>query len=375
MQDNFDDIRPYYDSEIPDAMDRIARSPFFESMAAYVYPGRDVEEVRQYIRDIDSIDRFQFEVMYQLNKRIIAESIDSLTYSGLENITPENRYLFVSNHRDIMLDSCLLEYILYTNGHTTSEITFGSNLMCDSTVIDIGRSNKMFRVEREGTPRQLYEASMRLSQYIRHTLTARKQSVWIAQRGGRTKDGNDRTEPGLLRMFASSQPGDPVESLASLNIAPVSVSYQYEPCDVAKAVEMAVSKTGKYIKKPGEDIESVLNGIISPKGNVHIHISKPLTSEILKPFSGEGSNTFYKQVAAYIDCNIHKGYRLHSTNYIAKDILEGSTRLSNFYTNEQFKQFERRLNELPIVEGVGPDVLRDIFLHIYAIPVDNHFNQ
>ena len=215
----FDDIRPYYEEEIPAAMNRIADSESFSVLASYVYPDEDVELVREQIRSYRSIRDFQLEVMRCVNEQVIARSITNFSYNGIEKLSPKKKYLFISNHRDIMLDACLLEYILYMNGHETSEITFGANLMQGELVTDIGKSNKMFKVERPGNnPREFYLSSLHLSEYMRYTLTQKKESIWIAQRNGRTKDGIDRTDQGIIKMLQMSSPNNRIDSLVELNI-------------------------------------------------------------------------------------------------------------------------------------------------------------
>ena len=229
----FDDIRPYYEEEIPAAMQRIADSGSFPLLASYVYPHEHIEDIRDQIRSYRTVRDFQLEVMRCVNEQVIARSITEFSYGGIEKLDPAKKYLFVSNHRDIMLDACLLQYILYMNGHETSEITFGANLMQGQLVTDIGKSNKMFKVERPGNnPRDFYRASLHLSEYIRYTLTKKNESVWIAQRNGRTKDGIDRTDQGIIKMFGMSRTDNKVDSLAELNIVPVAVSYEWESCDI-----------------------------------------------------------------------------------------------------------------------------------------------
>lgn len=367
----FDDIRPYNDTEIPAAMHRIAHSELFPLLASYVYPGRDIEEVRGMIENIKTTYEFQKEVMYAVNEQVISRSIKKLTYGGTEYLSPEKRYLFVSNHRDIMLDSSLLQYIIFINGHETSEITFGANLMCHPLVIDIGKSNKMFKVERGGNMKDFYQSSLHLSDYIRYAITQKRQSVWIAQRNGRTKDGIDRTEPGLIRMFGGSYPQDKIKALSDLNIVPVSISYEWETCDILKALELYESRFTKYVKKPGEDLNSILTGIVARKGNVHIEFCKPVGIDDLMVFDSLTKQDYVKTVAKLIDSRIHSGYRLHPNNYIAHDLRYGSTRYSGHYTEEQKREFAGRVSELAKYEECDTDILTDIFLGIYANPVDS----
>lgn len=367
----FEGIRPYYNEEIPAAMKRIAASELFPLISSYVFPNQNIEDVRKHIGDIADIDQFQHEVMSVVNEQVVKRSMTSFTYNGLDRLDPGKRYLFVSNHRDIMLDSSLLQYVLHINGHQTSEITFGANLMCHPLVIDIGKSNKMFRVERGGNMKDFYQSSLLLSEYIRHTITNKKQSVWIAQRNGRTKDGKDHTEPGLIRMFASSMPDDKIKSLAELNIVPISISYEWETCDILKALELFESRVTKYVKKPGEDLNSILTGIVAEKGHVHIEICDPLQIEELQLLDNLTKQDYVKAIAKMIDKRINAAYYLHPNNYIAFDMRYGTRRYADRYTTKQREEFSKRLKELSSYGDSDIDVLMDIFLGIYANPINS----
>ena len=251
---SFDDLRPYYDSEIPAAMQRIVSDPAFPKVVSAAFPGKSAAEVAAGLSAAGTVRDFQQDWMLLAVKNIVASTCTEFTFEGFENVSPDTRYLFVSNHRDIMLDASILEMVLMDAGLDSSEITFGANLMQGDFVIDAGKANRMFRVERPGTDmREFYKSSLHLSSYIRHTVTEKLQSVWIAQRNGRTKDGRDRTDQGITRMFAFSGSGDRVEDIASLNIVPVAISYEWEPCDVLKALELYASRRGPYVKKDGEE--------------------------------------------------------------------------------------------------------------------------
>lgn len=371
--EQFDDIRPYRDDEIHAAMQRIADSTSFPLLASYVYPHCDIESIRRQIRSYTTVDDFQVEVMRCVNEQVIARSITHFSYGGADNISTSDRYLFVSNHRDIMLDACLLQYVLYMNGHQTCEITFGANLMQGQLVTDIGKANKMFRVERPGSnPREFYNASMHLSQYIRYVLTQKHSSVWIAQRNGRTKNGIDQTDHGVVKMFSMSAQADKVKAMAELNIVPVAISYEWESCDILKTLELYVSRGAKYIKKPGEDLNSIITGIMQPKGRVHIEICKPITPADLLPLAHCTANEFNRQVAAIIDRRICIAYRLSPNNYIAHDIRSGTNQYACHYDAQQRQAFVRRLDKLQrYKDDCDMAVLTDIFLGIYANPVDS----
>ena len=366
----FDDIRPYYDEEIPAAMSRIVQSNFMALLSSYVYPDRSLEEVKRMMLGFRRIRDFQLEVMKCVNEQVIARSMTDFTYTGIDFLDPGKRYLFVSNHRDIVLDSCLMQYVLYKNGHETTQITFGANLMSSPLVIDIGKSNKMFRVERGGNMKDFYMSSLHLSEYIRYVINECHESVWIAQRNGRTKNGIDATDQGIIKMFCLSCPDDKIKALDDLHIVPVSVSYEWESCDILKALELYESRNAKYIKKPGEDLNSILTGIVQQKGRVHIAFCEPLSRQDLLAFDSCTNNEYHKRVAALIDERIVGAYQLTPNNYIAHDLRYGRQTYSCYYTTEEKNAFLSYLGKLNDFEISEPDVLKDFFLGIYANPVD-----
>ena len=369
----FEDIRPYTDEEIPAAMNRIAGSTSFPLLASYVFPDRNVDDVRREVRSYKTIHDFQMGMMYWANRKIIKDSTASFACGGMENIgaLTQNAHLYVSNHRDIMLDAALFQNVLVDNGHDTTEITFGANLMQGQIVIDIGKSNKMFKVARPGgSVREFYRSSLLLSEYMRHVITEKQHSVWIAQRNGRTKDGKDRTDQGIIKMLCMSHSDDKVMAIADLNIVPVSVSYEWEPCDILKTVELYERQFGPYIKKPGEDLNSILTGITQYKGNVHFEVCKPLSLDELNEFSDLTSVEFHKAVANLLDQRICSSYHLYPNNYIAHDILYGNRKYSAMYSSEERDAFVHRMNKLQKYEDVcDMDKLYEIFLGIYANPV------
>ena len=372
MNTRFDDLRPYIREEIAPAMQRIAANEYFPVMAQFIFPEKDVEEVRDIVRQIRTTREFQMEIMYYFNKVIIERSIDSFTFDGVEFLKPEKNYLFISNHRDIMLDSSLMQYILHINGFNTTEITFGDNLMSSQLIIDIGKSNKMFKVVRGGNMRDFYSKSLHLSEYIRYAIKEKKESIWIAQRGGRTKDGNDITDQGIIKMFCMSDTANPVRSADELNMVPIAISYQIESCDILKTRELYLSRDDtKYIKQKDEDLRSILTGVMQQKGNLHICICEPIRRSELEAIEYNQPNEFYKSLANLIDKRIHKSYKLHNNNYIAHDILSGKDTYSAHYTHEEKTAFIARTEEmLHQVEG-EKEILTSIFFGIYANPVGN----
>lgn len=373
MESNiFDDIRPYYEEEIPAAMRRIADSRSFPILASYVYPDEPIDVVRERIAAYRTIRDFQSETMALVNERVIENSITQYTCSGLERLSKDKSYLYVSNHRDIMLDSSLLQYSLVKNGFDTTEITFGANLMMNELVIDIGKSNKMFKVERPGgSIKDFYRSSKHLSDYIRHTIIDKHQSVWIAQRNGRTKDGNDTTDQGIIKMFCMSEANDKIKALADLNIVPISISYEWESCDVLKTLELYETQFAKYTKKPGEDLNSILTGIVQPKGRVHIEVCEPIIHAELQALDGLTNNEYHKAVAHLIDSRIRPAYRLYPNNYIAYDLRYGTKKYEDRYSSNEKAEFVRHIDAFTRYDTCNVDQLIDIYLGIYANPVVN----
>ena len=371
MDNRFDDLRPYTDEELPAAMERIAADGNFPAIASFIFPDRPLEEVRSLVCGIRGTYDLQTQVMMPLTERIIDTTTDGFTYSGTDMLRHGEPYLFIGNHRDIMLDSTLLQYVLLANGHDSSEITFGSNLMSSTLLVDIGKSNKMFKVVRGGNIKDFYRNSMHLSEYLRHTLTEKRSSVWIAQRNGRTKDGNDVTDKGIINMFCMSCKENKVKALAELHIVPLAVSYEWEPCDILKTLELYASRFGAYVKKKGEDLNSILTGISQPKGRVHMEFCPLVTEDELSRVSDTSRNEYYNIVARIIDRRLWKAFRLYPNNFIAHDLLHHECRFSDNYTKAQKEAFQQRMMLLEQFKDYDMSVLMEIFLRIYATPVDN----
>lgn len=367
--EQFEDLRPYNDHEIKAAMLRISEHPYFDIICKYLFPDKDVLEIARRFREIDSIKSFQTQVMERAIKVILERSSNSFTYDGTEHLSQEGSYLFVSNHRDILLDSALLQLALYYSGLNTTEISFGSNLMTDPFIVDLGKSNRMYKVARGGSPRELYLNSVRLSRYIRHTITQKRDSIWIAQRNGRTKNGADLTDQGLIKMFSLSGGEDPVSSFSELNIVPVSISYQYETCDDLKTREIYISSSREYVKAPGEDLNSILQGVSEYKGDVHVELGKPIDTEDLLQLGTSEKNEFIAALTRLLTQRINQGYKLFDNNYIAYDLLTTSNKHSDKYSDEQKKAFiEMMEKKISSIDG-DQEKLRSIYLGIYANPV------
>ena len=369
MTTNFDDIRPFNADEIPAATQRMADSEVIPAIAQYL--GVPAEALRERIRSIKTLKEFQLGLLKEVIETLLKKTTTQFDWSGLENIEEKKPYLFVSNHRDIVLDAMFLQYILTKAGQNTCQITFGSNLMSHPFVIDFGKVNKMFRTERGGSPKEFYNSMMHMSEYMRHVITEVHESVWIAQRNGRTKNGIDATDPAIIKMFGMSRRDDRVISLAELNIVPVAVSYEWESCDKLKTLELyQTKKNGHYEKKPGEDLNSILTGIMQPKGHVHFHICPQVTEDDLNALNDCPSGEFYKRVADLMDSRINPHFYLYPNNYIAHDLRSGSDTYAEHYTKEQKDTFVKYMDWMNKYPDMNHEELEKIFLGIYANPVD-----
>lgn len=373
--EKFNDIRPYKDDEIQAAMHRIAESPHISNIASYLYPGIDVNMFKQLLMSCSTVDDFQKKVMRNVVQKIVSGTMKNLTHSGIENFKEGRRYLLISNHRDIVLDSAVIQFLLNENGVPTTESAVGDNLITSPFIEDVIRSNKMIKVIRSTSPRELYMVSKTLSEYIRTNISQSNSSVWIAQRNGRTKDGLDMTEQGLLKMFDMSGKGDFANDFAELNIMPTSISYEYEPCDILKAVELFIKKRQKYIKGKDEDLNSIITGIMQFKGNVHFSFNEPLTADEIGSAAELDSNERFKALAGIIDKKINSNYKLWKTNYMAYDILNSTNEFANMYSSAEKDEFLNYISfKMQSVEE-GIEEVEQILLSIYANPVVTRKNM
>ena len=367
--DKYVDIRPYNDQEAVLALARISKHPVLSKISAFLFPGKDQSELGKLISTIDSVYDFQGRVMLMAIKKILSDTSTTLTHTGIDKLNKEKRYLFISNHRDIMLDSAILQAILFETGLSTSEMAVGDNLITDPLLEDIARVNKMIKVVRNTNPREIYASSVLLSEFIRKRVSNEESSVWIAQRNGRTKDGFDLTEQGLLKMLDMSGNGNFTKDFSELSIVPVSVSYEYEPCDILKARELYISKRQKYIKSEGEDLNSILTGIMQYKGGIHFNFCKLISEEEIQGCSLMEKNERFKSLGEIMDRKILSTFHLWPNNFIAYDLLYSCSRFSDRYTEIQKQKFQEYV-AFKIADSEG-DIkeLEEIFLSIYANPI------
>ena len=366
-----ENIAPYSDEEAVAALAKVALHPSVPWISKFIFPRQPETYLRDILLNLHSIDEFQKMVMHQAVEWVLATTVHNFSYDGINNIPADKRFLLMSNHRDIILDPAITQFVLYRNDIPLTEICVGDNLLQSRTIEYLIRSNRMIKVIRGVSARELYLSSQVLSRYIRDAITTGRSSVWIAQRQGRTKDGLDLTEQGLLKMFDMSGTKDFVQNFLELNIIPLSISYEYEPCDIYKARETLISRTQKYVKTENEDLQSIMVGIKQQKGHVHLNIGRPLTEEEIVAASACDKNDRYQFIRHAVDRRVIEGYQLWTNNYIAYDLMNHTFKYTDRYTPEEVEKFtEYTEHQLDQVEPtLNRQELRDIFLRIYGNPV------
>ena len=367
----FESISPYTDEEAVVALGKLADHPLLSQFSCKFFPDQSPDFLKGLLKNIKSIDEFQVLVMSKFVEWVLDHTVNTFSYDGISNIDPEKKFLALSNHRDIIFDPAITQLVLFRNGIPLTEIAVGDNLVSSPTIEYLLRSNRMIKVIRGITARELYLSSQLLSRYIRHNITEQRSSIWLAQRQGRTKNGYDITEQGLLKMLDMSGTADFQKNFEELNIIPMSISYEYEPCDILKARELVISRKHKYVKAEGEDLNSILVGIQQPKGNVHLNIGTPLTSEEIAEAALCDKNDRYQLIRHAVDKRVIEGYRLWKNNYVAYDLTNQSYKYSHLYETADVERFVEYMQaQLDTVEKeINRADLRRIFLDIYANPV------
>ena len=375
MEQNQDleDIIPYNDEEAVQALSKVAEHPAVSAISKYLFPNEPAGFLAGLLRNMHSIDEFQTVVMSNAIDWVLNTTTHCFSYDGINNLRAENgRFLLMSNHRDIILDPAITQYVLLRNGIPMTEICVGSNLLSSKTLEYLLRSNRMIKVIRGISARETYLSSQILSHYIRESITTGRSSVWLAQRQGRTKNGLDTTEQGLLKMLDMSGTKSFSENFMELHIVPLSISYEYEPCDIRKARELLISRSHPYVKGKREDLHSIIIGIRQQKGNVHLNIGTPLTREEIEAAEqAEVKNDRYQAIRHAVDKRVIQGYKLWMPNFIAYDMVNGTTKYSDRYQKENVERFQAYMaHKMEKVESsLDRSDLREIFLRIYSNPV------
>ena len=367
----FDAIRPFYDTEINEALHNIANHPMMKALMNFSFPDVADDIWKEQLRKTHSIRDFQCNFIYQSVQKVLEKSSEGMTTSGFENLKPNTAYLFVSNHRDILLDTTLLNTALFEHGLVMTASAIGDNLVKKSFLKTLAKLNRNFLVQRGLTPREMLQSSKLLSEYIGQLLLHENRSVWIAQREGRTKDGNDETNPGVLKMVGmGSDEKNLMDYFRKIQIVPVSISYEYDPTDALKMPQlMAEANNEVYVKEKNEDFMTILSGALGQKKRIHIHVGKVLDAEIdaIKA-ENDNSNKQVVALAQVIDDAILSNYKLWPTNFIANDIVNNTNRYSHLYTENEKSLFERRLEMR--IDHDNPVALEG-FLAMYSNPVVN----
>ena len=373
---HFDEIRPYNDNEYSEKIASLIQEPAFKQVIATVMPEVDFDLFCKKLLSINTIEEFQKQIIVPFLYKLIEHTSDGLSNNGIESLTHDKNYLFMSNHRDIVLDAAFLCVALLQNGYDTCEIAIGSNLLIYQWIEDLVRINKSFIVKRGVGVRQALEAAMQLSAYIHYAINQKHQSAWIAQREGRAKDSNDRTQEALIKMLTLGKKGNILDNIRELNIAPIAISYEYDPCDSLKALEfLQKSQNTDFKKSQRDDLVNMQTGIMGYKGLIHYSFT-PCINDELAHLEGESDRTTILQAACQvIDRHIHLNYRIYPGNYVAYDMLYKCNRFAEQYTAEQKENFEKYIQGQ--IAKMGEFSIEDYqFMHekmllMYSNPLKN----
>ena len=372
----FDEIRPYNDEELPQIFEELIADPAFQKAATDAIPNVPFELLAQKIRACKSKLDFQETFCYGILWKIAADHTDGLTLDHTALPDKSKAYTYVSNHRDIILDSGFLSILLIDQGMDTVEIAIGDNLLVYPWIKKLVRVNKSFIVQRALTMRQMLESSARMSRYMHYTINEKKQSIWIAQREGRAKDSNDRTQDSVLKMLAMGGEGDLIDRLMEMNIAPLAISYEYDPCDFLKAQEFQLKRDIEgYKKTTQDDLISMQTGLFGYKGKVHFQTAPCINDKLEQLDRSLPKQELFSGISACIDRRIHGNYRIYSGNYVAYDWLNNTSEFAGHYTPEEKQRFvtyiEQQLGKIKI-PNKDEDFLRGKLLLMYANPLVNY---
>ena len=375
IPEQFDPIRPFEPDELPDVFDRLLQNEQFSSVLAYLYPDVPKEALAAKMHACkDNLD-FQKTFCYGFLVQLLARLSKGCDID-IASLDTDSRYTFISNHRDIVLDSALLDKLLIDAGfNTTCEIAIGDNLLKLPWVKDLVRVNKSFIVERALSMREMLMASKRLSEYMHFVIAEKNDNVWIAQREGRAKDSNDRTQEAILKMMVMGGEGSIIDRLKQLHLVPLAISYEYDPCDYLKAAELQARRDNpSWQKGPMDDVTSMQTGIMGYKGYIHYQCADCIDSYLDTIPADTPKTELFRLIADHIDQQIFAGYRLYPNNYVALDLLHGDSAHADHYTAEDKAQFEAYLKgQLDKIEMEGKDDahLREQMLKMYANPAIN----
>ena len=373
---NFEDIRPLNQDEVQAAIEELLASEECRHALRYVKPDLDWDQLSAAMRACKTKEQFKSTLAYDAVMTVAKKTTFSLTISGRSRL-PEGKpaCTFISNHRDIVLDASFLNVMLYDVGYGMTQVAIGDNLLIRPWIKTFVRLNNSFIVKRGVSVRQMLEVSGTLSAYINHTIKDTKESIWIAQREGRAKDSNDRTQPSVLKMLCMAGGKDIIGNLKSLNIVPVAISYEFDPCDYLKAQEFQLKRDNpEYHKTQRDDLLNMETGILNNKGRVHFTISQLINDQLDQLDPNMDRNELFVAVASIIDKEIYRHYRFYPNNYVAYDLLSGTRRFSDHYGLKDKKAFEEYLQkqlDKIVIPNKDENFLRKKILEMYANPLKN----
>lgn len=369
---NFDDIRPYTDSEVRSKIRLLIKDPVFDEVLMHMFKVRPkVEMIKLQLRTIRNIKQLQGTFVYDMLRMIINRTSGGLSCTGIEKLDKKKAYLFISNHRDIVLDAALLNYLIFEKGMNTTHVAIGNNLLLYPWIEHAVKLNRAFIIKRNLPPRELIASSQKVSQYIRQSITKDNISVWIAQREGRTKDGFDKTQPSVIKMLNMSNNKPLTDGFNELNIVPVSISYEIEPCGLAKMKELIKKHHYGEMKTSKDDLKSMSMGMFNPKGRMRFSFGDPISVANSEMTSKEKSGKLAEEIAQRIDKQIYANFKLWPNNYIAYDLLTQEDRFRHHYSDEEKKHFEMMVEQAMIFIDFPITDIAERFLKIYANPVIN----
>lgn len=375
----FNDISPIPDSEVPATITSLISNNYFRRASeafvkqAFITWDEFIEVLKQCKTKYD----FQRQIIYPVMKQLIIRTTEELKGSGWENIPEGKGCLFISNHRDIVLDVAFLNMLLIDQDKPTTEIAIGDNLLIYPWIEEVVRLNKSFIVKRGVSVRQMLEVSKHLSDYIHDTISRRGQSAWIAQREGRAKDSNDKTQVSLLKMLTLHNSTNPEEALTDLHIVPLSISYEFDPCDYLKAKEFQLKRDNPaYRKSKADDIENIITSIWGFKGHVSLRFGKCIDEEVRAlAETTPDRNELLKKAAALVDREIYRNYGFCPFNYVAYDLMTGTNQFSSQYTEQDRSNFEaylqKQINKINIPNR-DDAFLREKMIGMYGNTVKNN---
>lgn len=377
-QIDFSDIAPFDDSQFQEKMALLVKEPGFEHAVRYVMPNVNYDDFVKELMSISDKESFQTKIMWPFLEMLAKKTSAGITIGGLENINADMAYTFITNHRDIVLDASFLNLCFLRNGIHTSEVAIGNNLLIYEWITDLVKLNKSFIVKRNLRITQALEAARHLSAYIHYAINHKHESVWIAQREGRAKDSNDLTQESLIKMLALDGEKSIASNIASVNLVPVSISYEYDPNDYLKAREFLLKRLDPDFKKSQrDDLFSMETGMLSFKGHIHFQVGRCLTPELADLVDVTDKAEVVKRICSMVDSSIHSGYRIYPINYIAYDLLEHTDAYVSNYTPEEKEGFvvyvERQLDKVDVPDVSEPDraYMREMMYKMYANPLRN----